>query len=384
MNDYISDIYKTLDILCVESDPKTIEIYKKIFPRMFKNLYCAKNGLEGLEYFQKNEIDIVITRYNMPVCNGLQMSRKIRKIDASVPIIMVTSLQSIDILKEAIDLHITGFLKRPFTTASLLSVFNQAVKSIIVDRCIMKEQSQKITYSTYQEGVTFAKEKIITKNDLQEEERLFNLTCKVVYKPKDILSGDSYIIRKINENEYFIFLVDGMGKGISASVTAMLCSSFVNYSIDVLKEEKKSFSLEKLLRSLLTFIQPNLLQYEVLCAHFMHFNQDKKVLNYAIFSMPPVLYMLDTDEVCKLKSNNTPLASYTKKVVLNTLDLQKLSKMLIYSDGLNENIVHGSQENYNTYITEDFQRAESVEEFEYLYQKKIKIQEDDITYILLT
>lgn len=384
MNDYISDIYKTLNILCVESDPKTIEIYKKIFPHMFKNLYCAKNGLEGLEYFQKNEIDIIITRYNMPVCNGLQMSRKIRKIDASVPIIMVTSLQSIDILKEAIDLHITSFLKRPFTQTSLLSVFNQAVKSIIVDRCMMKEQSQKISYSTYQEGVTFAKEKIITKNDLQEEEKLHNLTCNVVYKPKDTLSGDSYIIRKINENEYCIFLVDGMGKGISASVTAMLCSSFVNYSIDVLKEEKELFSLEKLLRSLLRFIQPNLLKYEVLCAHFMHFNQSSKALNYAIFSMPPVLYMLDTDEVCKLKSNNTPLASYTKRFAVNTLDLQKLSKMIIYSDGLNENMVYDSQESYNAYIKEDFKKANSVGEFEYLYQKKIKMQEDDITYILLS
>ncbi|WP_434656868.1 response regulator [Sulfurimonas sp. NW9] len=382
MNDYISDIYKTLNILCVENDTKTIQIYKNIFADMFKNVYCAKNGLEGFNSFQKNEIDIVITRYSMPICNGLQMSKKIRKVDTSVPIVLVTSFQSIEILKEAIDLHIASFLKRPFTVSSLVSIFNQAVKSIIVDRCIMKEQDQKIKYSNYQEGITFAKEKIITKNDLEEDNRLLKLTCKAVYKPKDTLSGDSYIIRKLNENEYFIFLVDGMGKGISASVTAMLCSSFVNYSVDLLKEEKKLFSLETLLNSLVKFIRPNLLKYEVLCAHFLHFKHN--TLSYAIFSMPPVLYMLDTQEVFKLKSNNTPLASYTKKFTVDTLDIQKLKKMILYSDGLNENTVHNSQESYNAYIAEDFMQANSVEEFENLYQKKIEIQEDDITYILLT
>ncbi|WP_457749583.1 response regulator [Sulfurimonas sp.] len=385
MNSYISDIYKTLNILYVEDDKETIKTYENIFANMFKEVHCAKNGLEGLQRFHDNEIDIIITKYKMPEYNGLQMSRKIRETDPLVPIIMVTSLQSIEILREAIELHITNFLKRPFTPSALLNIFNQAVKSIIVDRCIMKEQTQKITYSNYQEGITFAKEKIITKNDLEKEGKLLHFTCDVVYKPKDILSGDSYIIRKLNDKEYFIFLVDGMGKGISASVTAMLCSSFINYFINLEIENNSRFSLHNLLNALLKFIQPNLLQYEVLCAHFLHFNQSTQMLHYAIFSMPPVLYMLDSNEVFKLKSNNTPIASYTKKFTVNTLSLQKISKMIISSDGLNENMVGDNPDtSYNMYLVNDFQAAKNVKEFELLCQKKIKTQEDDITYILLT
>lgn len=174
-----------------------------------------------------------------------------------------------------------------------------------------------------------------------------------------------------------------MGKGISASVTAMLCSSFINYYLNLQIENKNEFFLHALLESLLKFIQPNLLEYEVLCAHFLHFKSTQTV-NYAIFSMPPILYMLDLQEVYKLKSNNTPLASYTKKFNISTLSLHKLSKMMIFSDGLNENMVDNSETSYNIYIKDDFKEANSVEEFEYLYQKKIKIQEDDITYILLT
>lgn len=237
----ISDIYKTLNILCVEDDKNVLEVYKSLFSLMFKKVYFATNGIEGFECFKKEPVDIILTDYMMPQCNGLEMSKKIRAVDESIPIVMVTALESIEMLRDAIDVHITSFLRKPFTSATLFSTFNLAVKSVIVDRCILREQKEKIIYSDYQESLTFTKEKIITKNDILESEKLFDFRCEVVYNPRDTLSGDSYLIRKISEDEYFVFLVDGMGKGISASVSAMLCSSFVNYYINQQLQKQNSF-----------------------------------------------------------------------------------------------------------------------------------------------
>jgi len=384
MDSYIADISKTLTILCVEDDKDILEIYKSLFSLVFKKVYFATNGIEGFACFEKENIDIVLTDYQMPKCNGIQMSKKIREIDSSVPIVMVTALESIEMLREAIDIHVTSFLKKPFTSASLFSTFNLAVKSVIVDRCMVKEQREKILYSNYQEDLTFSKEKIITKNDTEKNNQLFDFRCEVQYKPKDILSGDSYVIRKLNDDEYLVFLVDGMGKGISASVTAMLCSAFVNYYIDRHLREKRICSLKSLLNAVVDFVKPNLLEYEVISAHFLYFNKKKNELQYAIFSMPPVLYMLDSENVLKIKSNNTPLASYTKEFHIHTLDISKLSKMIIYSDGLNENLVDNSDIMYNSYLSEDFKKAKNMEEFELLKNKKITKQEDDVTYVLIT
>ena len=384
MDSYIADISKTLTILCVEDDKDILEIYKSLFSLVFKKVYFATNGIEGFACFEKENIDIVLTDYQMPKCNGIQMSKKIREIDSSIPIIMVTALESIEMLREAIDIHVTSFLKKPFTSASLFSTFNLAVKSVIVDRCMVKEQREKILYSNYQEDLTFSKEKIITKNDTEKNNQLFDFRCEVLYKPKDILSGDSYVIRKLNDDEYLVFLVDGMGKGISASVTAMLCSAFVNYYIDQHLREKRICSLKSLLNAVVDFVKPNLLEYEVISAHFLYFNKKKNELQYAIFSMPPVLYMLDSENVLKIKSNNTPLASYTKEFHIHTLDISKLSKMIIYSDGLNENLVDNSDIMYNSYLSEDFKKAKNMEEFELLKNKKITKQEDDVTYVLIT
>jgi len=383
-NNYITDIYKTLNILCVEDNEDVLDTYKSLFSIIFKEVYFATDGLEGLEVFKEHDIDIVLTDFKMPRCNGLQMTALIREIDSSIPIIMVTALESIEMLREAIDLHITSFLKKPFTSDSLFATFNVAVKSVIAERFIIAEQRKQLYYSKYQENLTFDKEQIITKNDVLESKKLLDFHCDVFYKPKDILSGDSYIIKKINDDEYLLFVVDGMGKGISASVTAMLCSAFVNYHLTQSIEKNELFSLEKLLNALLKYIQPNLLENEVIATSFIHLNRQKQQLNYALFSMPPALYMLNDDEdVYKIKSNNIPLAPYTKKINISTLELSKISKMITYSDGLNENILKDSQKPYTSVLRDDFKKAKSFEEFQKLHQEKIAEQEDDITYIML-
>ncbi len=383
MNSYFSEISKTLNILCVEDDKDILNIYQALFTPIFKNVYLSKNGLEGIKLFEKEDIDIILTDNRMPLCSGLQMSAAIRKVDTSIPIILVTALEDTEILREAIELQITSFLKKPFTSAELFGAFNLVTKSVIADRCIMKEQAEKILYSDYQENLTFSKEKTIAKNDIEKNKEIFHFSCELVYHPKDTLSGDSYLIKEINRDEYLIFLVDGMGKGISASVTAMLSSAFINYSVNKLVKEKKQFLLQKLLISLQEFIAPNLLEYEVIAASFLYFNKHTMQMEYAIFSMPPVLYMQQSNEVLKIKSNNTPFATYSKEFQIDTVDISHLTKMLIYSDGLNENSIDNSEELYAKYLKEDFKTTKNIQEFQVKAEEKFSLQDDDITYIYI-
>jgi len=384
MNEKVLQVYKTLNILCVEDDGDILDIYRALFTPIFKNVYFAHDGNEGLACFEKEQVDIILTDNMMPRCNGIEMTKKVRQLDASVPIILVTALESIEMLREAIELHISSFLKKPFTSHDLFTTFNMVAKSIIADRCLMQEQALKIQYSDYQENLTFEKELTIANNDTATDKRLLNFHCELIYRPKDTLSGDSYSIKKINEYEYLLFLVDGMGKGISASVSAMLSSAFVNYYISQLQKNNKPFSLQELLLSLQEFIGPNLLEYEVLAASFFCFNKTNRQVEYAIFSMPPALYMLiDSNEVLKIKSNNTPFAAYTQEFQTDVLDIAQLKKMIVYTDGLNENTLDNGQQCYTTYLVEDFQSTETIEEFDKKMQKRCPQQNDDITYIYL-
>ena len=374
-------IYSTLNILCVEDDENILDIYKAMFALIFQNVYFAKNGKSAYEIFLQEDVDIVLTDYNMPLMDGLQMSKKIRQEDMTIPIIMVTALESLEMLREAIDINITGFIKKPLSTKTMFTTLEFVAKSVLANRLLFKEQSEKIEYNSYQENLTYRKEKVVIKNDFLQNNKIANFNCEVFFCPRDILSGDSYSMRKISQNRALCFIVDGMGKGISASVTAMMCCAYVNYLVDI----KATDSLEKIILKLITFIGTNLLEDEVVSATFLLFDEKQESMQYAMFSMPALLYITqESDTVLKIKSNNPPLASYIKKVNINEIKTQNMIKLLCFSDGLNENTLQNPNATYAKRLPNDFKTSTNIAIFEEKRVESVSEQEDDVTYMFFT
>jgi len=108
-------------------------------------------------------------------------------------------------------------------------------------------------------------------------------------------------------------------------------------------------------------------------------------MEYAMFSMPAMLYMnKECDEVLKLKSNNPPLACYTKKINTSKIKTRNIEKFICFSDGLNENSLKDDSGLYGSRLIADFKEAKSLEELENKRLQSIDIQEDDVTYVFLT
>jgi len=375
------EIYKTLKILCVEDEESVRLMYKEMFSLIFQEVYLAEDGVDGYEQFEKEQIDIVLTDQSMPRMSGLEMSKKIREADATIPIIMVTALENLEMLREAIEVRVTSFIKKPLSAKAIFATLEFVAKSIVAERLLMKEQSRQIAYSSYQEKLTYEKETTIIKNDFLEEGVIGDFISEFCFKPRDILSGDSYSLRKLSTTHSLAFIVDGMGKGISASVTAMMCCAYVNHLVNT----NQTHSLTQIIEMLVSFIGSNLLEEEVVSATFLLFDNEAKSMEYAMFSMPAMLYTTKESEgVGRFKSNNPPLANYTKRINSTKVDTDSIEKLLFFSDGLNENSLNDGSGIYGSRLMEDFEDAKSVEELEQKRLAHIDIQEDDVTYILLT
>ncbi|TVR11258.1 MAG: response regulator [Planctomycetota bacterium] len=81
----------------------------------------ASDGKEGLEKFQAEAFDAVLTDWNMPNMDGVTMVKEIRKIDPNkkVPIVMVTTEGSADKVKEAVLAGANNYIAKPFTADRL-------------------------------------------------------------------------------------------------------------------------------------------------------------------------------------------------------------------------------------------------------------------------
>lgn len=79
------------------------------------------NGQEALTFCNENKVDLVITDWNMPVMNGLELIKNIRQEQNTrhIPILMVTAETNQQRFKEAILEGVNGFVVKPFTVESL-------------------------------------------------------------------------------------------------------------------------------------------------------------------------------------------------------------------------------------------------------------------------
>jgi two-component system chemotaxis response regulator CheY len=81
----------------------------------FTDTVEAGDGAEALSVFQANQIDLVLTDWNMPNKSGLDLTKDIRALGSKVPIFMITTEAEKERVVEAIQSGVTDYLMKPFT-----------------------------------------------------------------------------------------------------------------------------------------------------------------------------------------------------------------------------------------------------------------------------
>lgn len=81
----------------------------------FTDTVEAGDGAEALTVFQANQIDLVLTDWNMPNKSGLDLTKDIRALGSKVPIFMITTEAEKERVVEAIQSGVTDYLMKPFT-----------------------------------------------------------------------------------------------------------------------------------------------------------------------------------------------------------------------------------------------------------------------------
>lgn len=85
------------------------------------NVSYATDGATALQALAKQPVHMVISDYNMPNMDGLQLLERLRKTPATQKIgfILVTGSENAQVLKTGQALGMNNYLKKPFDAASL-------------------------------------------------------------------------------------------------------------------------------------------------------------------------------------------------------------------------------------------------------------------------
>jgi DNA-binding response OmpR family regulator len=124
------ELYKltaTKSILFVEDDSILRQSAQIMFKELFKRVDIAADGLEALKcysnFYNKDLIhyDIVITDIKMPRMDGINLAQEIYNINKDQNIIVISAHDDSEYLIQLINMGISCFIQKPFTTQDMLS-----------------------------------------------------------------------------------------------------------------------------------------------------------------------------------------------------------------------------------------------------------------------
>ena len=130
---------ENISVLLVESDDILRAIYSKIIARQVREVLTATNGEDGFQVYQSHRPDIIITDIKLPVINGIDMVKKIRSLDKSVRVIIMSAFVDVKYFIQAIEAEVKGFLTKPVDSEKLEKLLNQQVHEILLERQIEEE-----------------------------------------------------------------------------------------------------------------------------------------------------------------------------------------------------------------------------------------------------
>lgn len=111
-----------LKLLYVEDNPQVRNETAELFIPLFESVDVAVDGVEGLEAYNKNTYDLVITDINMPRLNGIEMIEKIREIHPEQKIIAISAHDEPEILLGLIRKGINSFILKPINLDEMFTV----------------------------------------------------------------------------------------------------------------------------------------------------------------------------------------------------------------------------------------------------------------------
>lgn len=118
-------------ILVVDDSSTMRRILKMSLARCgYTNVEEAGDGTEGLAQCRAKPYDCVLTDWNMPNMDGLQMILNLREMPAyaSIPIVMVTTEGAKDDVIEALTRGATSYIVKPFTPETLSEKLREVLK----------------------------------------------------------------------------------------------------------------------------------------------------------------------------------------------------------------------------------------------------------------
>ncbi|MFA7091356.1 MAG: response regulator [Arcobacteraceae bacterium] len=126
----LMEVSRGMRILFVEDSIALQRQIERFLSKLFKEVYVASNGEEGLELFKQHNPDLVLTDLTMPKMNGHDMIDRIKEVNPDVEIIILSAHSDSDNLIRSLHIGVSDFIQKPANISKMITVFLKVTSKI--------------------------------------------------------------------------------------------------------------------------------------------------------------------------------------------------------------------------------------------------------------
>ncbi len=135
-------------LLIIDDEKSLVDLLALVFKKEGYAVRTALSAVKGLDLFEKEPADLVITDMKMPQVSGMDVLRRVKEADPDVPVIMITAYGSIDQAVEALKAGALDYVVKPFDVDELKIIVARGLeKRRLTEENILLRRDFKERYS---------------------------------------------------------------------------------------------------------------------------------------------------------------------------------------------------------------------------------------------
>ncbi|MBU4375989.1 MAG: response regulator [Candidatus Omnitrophica bacterium] len=109
-------------ILLVDDEWDVCDFMMRFFAERNFEVFTATNGSDAILIAERDKPHIALLDIRMKDMSGIEVLKKIRRINKNLKVVMVTCVSDLEAMKEAKSLGATAYITKPLVLANLMEV----------------------------------------------------------------------------------------------------------------------------------------------------------------------------------------------------------------------------------------------------------------------
>jgi phosphoserine phosphatase RsbU/P len=233
-----------MDILVVDDDALSLRLLIALVEKLGHRAVAANDGLMAWELYRKQECRVVISDWNMPGLDGIELLTRIRSLPdfGYTYFIMLTSRNDREDVVAGMAAGADDLLIKPISRDDLEARLNVAQRIVSLQLELANRNRELSAVNERMQHDLQAAVKVQQALLPAQMPRIEGLDFAWSYRPCDQLGGDTLNIYRLDEHHLGFYVLDVSGHGVSSALLAVQVSRFLSPLIAVGALPKRAIS----------------------------------------------------------------------------------------------------------------------------------------------